>query len=287
MKHYLSRSQSRFWSADMPVGDPHGGAAYGEFNDPVSAIVGGGLGLIGSVISGNAAQDAANTQAQAANNASQAQLQMFNTINEQQKPYRQAGQNALAAILGGYNLGPTSGGIDAGQFSHQFNANDLNSNLAPNYQFMLDQGMSANKNLANSTGGLLSGNTLQGLNTFAQNYAGNAYQNAFNNYQAQQGNIFNRLSTIAGLGNSSNQTTAQAGTTTAANVGNAMMSGGAAQAAGTVGAANAISGGIGNIGGYYMLNNLMNGNAASAANQWATGYGPATSAISSGPLWGT
>ena len=38
-KIYLSRSISRTMSADHPVGDPTGGAAYGEKNDPVSAIL--------------------------------------------------------------------------------------------------------------------------------------------------------------------------------------------------------------------------------------------------------
>jgi hypothetical protein len=38
-KIYFSRSISRTLSADHPVGDPTGGAAYGEKNDPVSAIL--------------------------------------------------------------------------------------------------------------------------------------------------------------------------------------------------------------------------------------------------------
>ena len=38
-KIYFSRSISRTMSADHPVGDPTGGAAYGEKNDPVSAIL--------------------------------------------------------------------------------------------------------------------------------------------------------------------------------------------------------------------------------------------------------
>lgn len=38
-KIYFSRSISRTMSADHPVGDPTGGAAYGEKNDPVSAII--------------------------------------------------------------------------------------------------------------------------------------------------------------------------------------------------------------------------------------------------------
>ena len=63
-KTYLSRSESKRWSIEFPVGDPHGGAAYGEKNDPGS-LISGGLGLAGSILGGNSAQDAAQTQANA------------------------------------------------------------------------------------------------------------------------------------------------------------------------------------------------------------------------------
>lgn len=38
-KVYLSREVSRAWSIDHPVGDPKGGPAYGERNDPISAVL--------------------------------------------------------------------------------------------------------------------------------------------------------------------------------------------------------------------------------------------------------
>ena len=38
-KTYMSRAVSRAMSADHPIGDPVGGAAYGERNDPISASV--------------------------------------------------------------------------------------------------------------------------------------------------------------------------------------------------------------------------------------------------------
>lgn len=38
-KTYLSRAITRAMALDHPVGDPLGGAAYGEMNDPVSAVV--------------------------------------------------------------------------------------------------------------------------------------------------------------------------------------------------------------------------------------------------------
>lgn len=38
-KFYLTRTQTRAMAADHPIGDPTGGAAYGEKNDPITAIV--------------------------------------------------------------------------------------------------------------------------------------------------------------------------------------------------------------------------------------------------------
>jgi hypothetical protein len=89
--------------------------------------------------------------------------------------------------------------------TNQFNNQDLNSQLAPNYQFQLQQGLGQARNAANTSGGLLSGNTLQGLNTYAQNYAQGAYQNAFNNYQTQRQNIYSNLAGQAGIGQTANQ----------------------------------------------------------------------------------
>ena len=226
------------------------------------AWVGGALMAGGSILSGligsGASQSAANTQAGAATQASANQMSMFNTINAQQAPWRQAGQNALNQI-----------GTMNPQFTHTFDAQDLNTNLAPNYAWQLGQGQGALQNQYNASGGLISGNTLKGMQDYTQNFAGNAYQQAFNNYNSQQTNIFNRLSNIAGLGQTANQTTANAGQNAALASSNFLTSGAAAQAAGTVGTANAISGGINNAMGWNYLSSL--GNQGSANTQDAIG----------------
>lgn len=220
-----------------------------------------GTTIIGGVIQSNAASDAASQAAGAANNASATNLAMFNTTNAQQAPWRQAGQNALAQLFPGGGKdekgNPLPGTTIAPQFTHQFDANDLTTNLAPNYQFQLNQGLGALKNAGNLQTGLISGNTLKGINDYAQDFAGNAYQQAFNNYTANQTNIFNRLSNIAGLGQTANANSQSAGAQAAGNAGNAQVAAGAAQAAGTVGSANAITGGLNNALGWYTLSNMM------------------------------
>jgi hypothetical protein len=221
-----------------------------------------------AVIGGSASESAANTQANAANTASANQMGMFNTINTQQAPWRQAGATAIGQ-LGDLTTRPST---DPSSMLHQFGANDLNANLAPNYQFMLDQGLGAVKNQFNAAGGLIGGNALKGINDYAQNYAGNAYQNAFQNYTANQTNIFNRLSNIAGLGQTANQTTATAGQNAATASSNYLTSGAAAQAAGTVGAANALSSGTQNALGWNYLSNIgKTGPVSTDLSQYAAG----------------
>jgi hypothetical protein len=243
------------------------------------AVAVAGAAVVGGVVSSNAARSAANTQANAANNATQTNLGIFNTLNDQQSPFRSAGYSALGAIMGGFGMptsaggtdpngnplargggttGAATGGVDSGFFTHQFNKDDLNANLAPNYDFMLHQGQGAVTNLANVTGGL-SGNTFKALNDYTQNYAQNAYQQAYTNYTANQTNIFNRLASIAGLGQTAGSNQATGASTFAGNIGDAQMSAGNAIAAGQVGSANAVSSSLGNISNYYMLQNLING----------------------------
>jgi len=55
-KTYLSREVTRAWSIEHPIGDPHGGPAYGERNDPVSAIISIGtlVATGGAVVAGTA-----------------------------------------------------------------------------------------------------------------------------------------------------------------------------------------------------------------------------------------
>jgi hypothetical protein len=231
------------------------------------AAVQGLTGLGSALIGANASQNAANIQSAAAQGASQLQGQMFNTINQQQAPYRTAGYNALNQ-LGGLGSGtyqmfdaagnPTTMGTGTGYLTKQFGPADLAAGLAPNYDFMLQQGQMANQRAANVAGGGLGGNALQGLQNYTQNYAGNAYQNAFNNYQSQRTGIYNTLAGIAGIGQ-----TGQSQTNTAAtNLANAQSQLGvgsaAAQAAGQVGTAGAYGTALGTLGSGLTLASLLN-----------------------------
>ena len=94
---------------------------------------------------------------------------------------------------------------------------------------------------------MLSGNALQGLQNYTQNFAANAYQNALNNYQAQQTNIYNRLSGIAGMGLQGATGAANALIGTGTNVANLTTGIGNSLAAGQIGQASAYGNTLSNI----------------------------------------
>ena len=187
-----------------------------------------GLGSILGGLTSNAVTNTGITNAQNIQNAAAAAAQTnLKDIYGQQlgftKPYQDLGVQGTSAISSNLPY-----------FQHQFDANDLNTNLAPNYAFQLGQGQMANQRAANVGGGALSGNTLTGLNRYTQDYAGNAYQQAFNNYNTQRNNIYNTLSNIAGLGNTSNAQAIGAGNTYGTNTTNLTTGLAAAQAGANV-----------------------------------------------------
>jgi hypothetical protein len=237
---------------------------------PTTALTAANIGS--SLLGANAAQNAAKVQAAAAQGQQQLQGQIFNTQNQQLAPARATGYGALNNIgqlnSGQYtqfdaNGNPIGTGVGSGYLTNQFNNKDLNANLAPNYAFQLEQGLGGVRNLANSAGGLVSGNTLKGMQDYTQNFAGNAYQQAFGNYQGQRTNIYNTLASIAGLGQTAQGQSNNLATNYGTNTANLATGAAAAQAAGTVGAANAYGSGLQNIGNAYMLSSLLGPNQSS------------------------
>jgi len=230
-----------------------------------TALLGGALlGAYGSSQQAGAATSAANQQYQATQDAARQQREMFDILNKQQEPYRQAGYGALSQIstmLPDFTKMPEA--------YRDFTAADLKTNLAPNYQFMLGQGLGATRQGLNVGGG--GSNVERGGIKFAEDYASNAYQNALQNYMSQKaqgfnqqqtglGNVYNRLAGIAGIGQTATQQTANLGAGTAANIGQLGVGGASAIGAGQIGSANAMAGGLQGIGNAISLAGLIRPN---------------------------
>jgi hypothetical protein len=146
---------------------------------------------------------------------------------------------------------------------------------APGYEFRLAEGAKGVENSAAARGMQLSGAGLKAINRFNQDFASNEYGNWFNqsntdrNFISGQGDAaynrfntnntqrYNRLAGMVGTGQTATNQVNSAGAANAQTMGNNIMGAGNAQAAGIVGQANAINGGMSNAVGAYQNNQLM------------------------------
>lgn len=144
---------------------------------------------------------------------------------------------------GSSGSGGQTGGLGYGSLLAPFTADNFQQ-FSPAYNFQKQQGEQGVLNADASGQGALSGSSYKDLMSFNQNLANTSFNNAFNQYQTQQGNIYSRLAGIAQLGQSSANNTGQQGTALAGQAAQSATNVGSALAAGQVGSANAISGGI-------------------------------------------
>jgi hypothetical protein len=209
----------------------------------VAAAIGGSavLGYLGSQNQASAAQSAAQTQLQGTQYAADIQKQMFDILNKQQEPYRQLGQVGLTQIQ---NMLP--------YFTKQPTAEDVQG--MPGYKFGLEQGLGSVSQAANvaSPGS----NVDLARQKFSTDYL---TQQMFPLYQATQSNIFNRLASIAGLGQTATQQSGQLGSAAGSNLAQLAVGGANALAGGQVGAANAQAAGLSGLGNAGMMYALMRG----------------------------
>lgn len=194
----------------------------------ITAAIGSVVGGLGSALIGSSAsQSAADTQANAANQAAAIQKYMYDQTRGDLSPYNKQGTNALSTLAGLYGLPGGATGQTAQGLS------DYITNL-PGYQFQQQQGEQGIQRNAAANGTLMSGGTLKALDQYNQGLAGTYY-----------GNYINQLSQLAGLGESAASQTGNYATQAGSNIGNSLMSAGQATASGQIGSANAWAGGLG------------------------------------------
>jgi hypothetical protein len=244
------------------------------------------VGLAGAGVAAGATLSAAGTQADAANNATVTQAQeaqnaldfqkqQWDTQQKNEAPFLQAGQGAVTQLSSLMN----NGGFPSWDQTFQAPTADQ-ARQTPGYQFALDQGNQSVQNSAAARGGLLSGNTLAASQQYGQGLADSNYQQVYNNslmqyqqsynqFQNNQANQFNRLSTLAGGGQIAANQLGQEGQAAAQNsgnisiglgqqIGNNLNNSAAARASGYVGAANSVNNGLSDLMQLALLNNSNN-----------------------------
>jgi hypothetical protein len=239
-----------------------------------SAIAGVGS-LAGGLFGGASAKSAAGQQAAADEQAAQLQQQRYLQTRSDLSPYNTAGQQVLPALNALAMSGPTGGGPDYVDLAYKNylppQMTQAQLEQTPGYQFQMSQGLKALQS-ANAAKGLgVSGAALKGAAQFATGLANSNYQQQFANAQQRFADVSGlstlqqnqlqgqaaRLQNVAALGESAAAQTGTTGASLAQSQGNALIAGGQANAAGTIGASNALTGGINNALGYYQLQNLL------------------------------
>ncbi len=224
------------------------GAAAGFWaGGPVGALAGGtlGMGVSGATIAGEASEKAS----EAAQQGTNAQLQMYFDNVNRMAPWTEAGKRALGTLESNVMAGP-------GEFRPE---------EQPGYKFGYQEFVE--KPLlqqASATGKLRSGNVLRALSDRAQNYASTQYDSWLNRWLTKM----QPLQSLAGLGQTSATAVGQAGTQTGQGIAQTSMAGGNALAAGQINQANALTGGIKGATGVtldsILLNKIMGGNLFNA-----------------------
>lgn len=114
----------------------------------------------------------------------------YDTAQSYQDPYVDAGKQTIGDLVTGLKPG--------GDFNRNFTAADFQAD--PGYAFRREQGQLAVDQGAAARGGVLSGAALKAEQRFGQGLAAQEYQSAYQRFNNDINNRFNRLSTVARMG---------------------------------------------------------------------------------------
>ena len=194
---------------------------------PWGAAAAAVVGVAGSLLGSSA-------QKSATNKSIKEQRRQFDLARADKLPWIQAGTTSLGQL--------TAGTADGGEFNRNFGADDFQAD--PGYAFRFNEGQRALDAGASARGGILSGANLRATARYGQDYASNEYSNAYNRFNNDRTLRFNRLSGIAGLGQTAVSELGAARQNYANNLSELNAQRGNAAAGGYAGAANGIQNGL-------------------------------------------
>lgn len=206
----------------------------GDSNSILPTLFSGGTTLLSSILGSRAAQNAAETQANAADEALGFAKDVYGDQQAANKPFLEAGTNALGEIQ--KLIG------DGGELSKGFTAPTGDEVRGmPGYQFALEEGQKA---IDRASRGVRNRNVTTAAAKFGNDYADAKYMDwtkqAMDIFNMNRANKLNPLFTVAGFGpNAVAQNTAQ-GSQAVNNVGDFGLAGATATAKGDVASTNAL-----------------------------------------------
>lgn len=215
-------------AAATPTGIPMVDDFLNYLGTPAGALALSAFGsLAGGYFQGQAAKEAAQTQATAAQNALKLQQDMFEYQKSLLDPYQKAGKAALDRLTGTMGLGGTG-------------SPQQMLEMDPGYAFRLGEGLKALERVQAARGNMLSGGAIKAGQRYAQDVASQEY-----------GNAYNRLSNIAGLGQTAGTQLGAAGQQFGQTAGSAMGDVANSLAAGRIQRTGAYTGAVSDVANAY------------------------------------
>lgn len=180
---------------------------------PAGMALGATLGGAAEEATGGGASGAARDAASAANAAAERELalrrQMYEEGVARQKPFYEAGVNALPGYLAGIQPG--------GELVRGFTQADYQAD--PGYAFRLAEGQKALERTAAARAGLQSGSALRAAARYGQEMGSQEFSNAYQRFRDTQGLRRNALAGVVGYGPTSANAMTSSGQNYAAGAG--------------------------------------------------------------------
>lgn len=170
--------------------------------------------------------------------ASAVQANYLNQLQQNVAPFVQTGQGMNRQL---------ANELTSGQLGQPFNMTQAQLMAMPGYQFALNQGLAGVQNAAAMRGLGVSGAALKGAANFATGLANQNFQQAFQDYWANQQNRYNMLYNLAGQGANA-----------AVGIASPTVSGAANLGAGISGIGNALTQGMQQLTNVSQMNSLIN-----------------------------
>jgi hypothetical protein len=223
-----------------------------------SAGLGSALGGAVEEATGGGATGAAREAAQTANAAAERDLALRTRMYEEsvarQKPFYEAGVNALPGYISGIQAG--------GELVRGFTPADFTTD--PGYAFRFSEGQKALDRQAAARGGLMSGGALKAATRFGQEMGSQEYSNAYNRFRDTQGLRRNALAGVIGYGPTAASSMNTAGQNYATGAGNIISGQGDTSANALLAAQQARSSSYGQVGS--ALGRYLNPTSSSPSN---------------------
>lgn len=205
-----------------------------------TAVIGGAVSYLGAKKQANAAETASNNSMAATQQSNALTREMYYQGREDMEPWMRAGENAIQRL--------------EQQPDFKFTPKDFSFMADPGYNFRLNEGINALDRSAASRGRVLSGAQDKAVTKFGQDMASQEYANAYNRWQSDESNRFNRSLSVyntnenhdrylAGQGQAAAAGQAAAGNDMASTTATTTMAGTTASNNAIIGGANAMASG--------------------------------------------